>query len=92
MKKLTMDDVKRNNRESGQFFFSPDTMKFFKSRIESGLLKEKYFITSEQAEKWSPRLFTIRKYDPTEHDIRTVGGFQEFKTRKDAEDEINGLD
>ena len=85
MKDLTMDDVKRNNREAGQFFFSPDTMKFFRSKIESKLVKGRFFITSEQAGDEHPREFTIRVYDADTHGISTMGGFQAYKTMEEAE-------
>ena len=35
---VTMADVKRKNKEMGLFWFSPDSMRFFKSRIESELI------------------------------------------------------
>lgn len=85
MKDLTMDDVKRNNKEAGRYFFSPDTMKFFKSKIESKLLKGRFFITSEQAGDEHSREFTIRVYDTNTHKISTMGGFQAYKTKEEAE-------
>lgn len=92
MKDLTMEDVKRNNKESGQHFFDPDTMKFFRSKVESGLLKQKYFVTSECAGDDHPRLYTVRKYDPKEYDIRTIGEFQGYQTEEEALEEIEGFD
>lgn len=80
-----MEDVKRNNGNAGRFFFSPDSMKFFRSKIESRLLKERFFITSEQAGDEHPREFTIRVYDADTHKIGTMGGFQAYKTKEEAE-------
>ena len=91
MKKLTMEQVKENNKKAGRYYFSPDTMRFFKSRIESELFKQKYFITSEQHGDWSPRLFSIREYDPKTHKISTVGDFQRYKSKEKAIQIIAGL-
>lgn len=89
---LTMNDVKRNNKDAGQFFFSPDTMKFFNSRTESGLLKQKYFVTSECAGDDHPRLYTIRKISYGGQEISTVGEFQGYKTEEEALEKIEGFD
>lgn len=88
MKVLTMVDVKRNNKGAGLFFFSPDSMRFFKSQVESSLIGGKFFVTSEQNMEDDPRLYSIRKYDSKTHSIDTVGKFQEFKTCQDALDAI----
>lgn len=88
MEAQTMADVKRNNKESGQYWFSLDTMRFFQCKIESGLIGGKFFITSEQSGWDSPRLYSIRKYDSETHKIDTVGDFQAFKTCQDALDAI----
>jgi len=91
MSELTMTDVRHNNKASGRFWFSPETMRFFKSRVESRLLKQRYFITSEQFGDDFPRLFTIRVYDPKTHQIDTVGKFQDYKTKQEAIDEVSNL-
>jgi len=88
MEAQTMADVRRNNKEAGGYWFSPDTMRFFRCRIESKLIRGKFFVTSEQAGDDHPRLYSIRKYNPETHDIDTVGDFQAFKTRQDALDAI----
>jgi hypothetical protein len=36
------------NKEAGQFFFSANTMRFFKSRVLFGVYGGRYFITSEK--------------------------------------------
>ncbi len=43
----TMADVKAANAASGYNWFSRDTMKFWKTRIESSLIGGRWFITSE---------------------------------------------
>jgi hypothetical protein len=82
---LTINDVKRTNQEAGKYFFSKDTMNFFKSRIETDLYKNTYFITSEQGPiDTSPRRFTIRKAVLGGRDIVTASEFQRYKTLESA--------
>ena len=61
----TIAEVKRANREAGFYFFSPDTMRFFASRIESGLYKNQCFITSEKrCFSDDTRVFKVRRARP----------------------------
>ena len=71
-------------------FFEHDTMRFFKSKVVSDYAAEidggaaYRFITSEQFDSSSPRLFTVRELRVrSEHRHVTVGEFQQHKT-KDA--------
>ncbi len=43
----TMAEVKAANKEIGNNWFSPDTMKWWKTVIETPLLQHRYFVTSE---------------------------------------------
>jgi len=88
MSALTMSDVKRKNKEAGLFWFSPTSMRFFKSRVESELIGGKFFVSSEQFDEDAPRLYSVREYHPKTHGIDTVGKFQAFKTCQDALDAI----
>jgi hypothetical protein len=40
--------IKKANDAAGRYFFSPDTMRFFRSRVEPGVYGGRVFITSEQ--------------------------------------------
>mgnify|MGYP001156849128 CR=1 FL=1 len=82
--RLTMTDIKRNNKEAGHHFFDRDTMRFFNSRIESGLYKDNTFITSEQFDYNSPREYTIRRVVDGGIKIETIGEFGQFETLEDA--------
>lgn len=88
---MTMADVRRLNREKGQYFFSPDTMKFFDSRVESELIGNRFFVTSEQFSgdpalgvPAGERLFSVREFDSKTGRVKTYGDFQKFKTRAEA--------
>lgn len=87
---LSVSDVKRINKEAGQFFFEPESMRFFESKIETRglLIKNKFFITSEQfipsTGKPFPRKFTIRGFNRETGGIPTISKFQQFKTKSEA--------
>lgn len=87
-------EVKARNKESGRFFFSTSTMRFFDSHIGRKLYGGRFFITSERfhgSNGWSaPREYTIREahYDGN---IDTVGEFGAFANRKVAEAAIKAL-
>jgi len=89
---MNIDDIKKANAEAGLYFFSEDTLRFFSSRtgttvygvFRSGTPGGQYFITSERDDCNSPRMFTVRRYDPVTHDISTVGNFKEYKTSQGA--------
>lgn len=79
----TIADLKALNRENGQHFFERDTMKFFRSKIESGIIAGNRFITSEQFNDESARKFTVRTFD-TKGRIGQIGEFQAHATRAAA--------
>ena len=85
-------DVKRINARTGHFFFKPDTMRFFKSKVNPNemLYKDKYFITSETNPSGETR-FTIREFNAESGDVHTIGDFHKFPTRKEAEDYMRGI-
>ena len=84
----TIADLRSANKQAGMHWFSPATMRFFKSkvasRLRSGDGKTGYFVTSERQSETRPRLFTIRKADLVTADIDTVGEFQGYATRRAA--------
>lgn len=83
MRFRTMADVRKANKASGQYWFSPDTMRFFNSVVETGLYGGRFFVTSERRELSMPKLYTVREALP-DGDIRTIGGFQGFNTLENA--------
>lgn len=72
---LSIDEVKRINKESEHYFFSPDTMRFFNSRICGELYNNRYFVTSErQTDSFKhvlkPRTYTIQEFNFDTGDVR----------------------
>jgi hypothetical protein len=78
----TMQEVREANAAAGMFWFSPDTMRFFRCRVGSELFTRgarQFFVSSEQFSSDHPRLYTIREVKAN-GDIDTLGEFQQFKT------------
>lgn len=80
---FTLAQVKEANRESGHCWFSPDTMRFFRTRILGGLVAGKYFVTSEKPPH-GPRKYSIREVKNTQGHIWTVGEFCQYGTARAA--------
>lgn len=87
----TVTDLKREYyRKSSGHWFDKDTMRFFRSRVGDKIYENYYFISSEQFNDRSPRLYTIRKFFIKEGKIYidTVGEFQQFETYNQAKRHI----
>ena len=79
----TIQQIIDLNRNIGNHFFSPSSMRFFSSRVHSEVYSGCYFVTSEKFDWKSPRLYTVRKANP-DGTIETIGDFQAFDTRSKA--------
>ncbi len=86
----TITAIKRANRARGHHFFDAGTMRFFRSRIGRTVYGGRYFVTSEQFDARSPRLYTIRCAHP-DGAISDVGGFQAYATNASATRAIQKL-
>jgi len=73
----TMAQVKAANKAIGHHWFERSTMRFFNSVIESGLLRGRFFITSERRELDFPKRYTVRRAQ-ADGSIETVGTFQGY--------------
>ena len=80
---VTIDEIKRRNKEVGQHFFDDRTMEFFDSRISTKTFGN-YFVTSECGPS-GMRRYTIRVFDPNSGTVDTFGNFQEFDTLREAQ-------
>ena len=87
MKTISINQIKCLNKAKGLFFFSPDTIRFFHSRVGQTAYViggVAYFITSEQRECDTPRKYTIRKANLETGNTGTVGEFQAYGTNAQA--------
>jgi hypothetical protein len=76
----SITELKRKNKQSGSYWFSPKTMRFFKCKIESEIIHGKYFVTSES--NGQERKFSARIADE-KGNIRTIGTFHNY-TKEEA--------
>ena len=83
----TISELRQANRAIDHHFFDRSTMRFFASRVESGLYAGRFFITSEKAGFSSQqRRYTVREALPT-GEVKTVGDtFNKFSFIEDARD------
>jgi hypothetical protein len=80
----SIDHIKRANAESGGHWFSPETLRFFGTRVHSTLYGGRYFVTSEfTGFDRADRAFTVREARPNGH-IRTASEFLQYSTRDAA--------
>jgi len=82
----TIDDIRAANREAGFHFFSRDTIRFFNSRISEIVYQGPggvYFVTSERYDSWTPRWYTVRRFDPETGNIHSASKFNEL-SKSDA--------
>lgn len=61
----SIDAVKQANTARGHHWFDPDTMRFFDSRVESGIIGARTFVSSEQFHASDgtsfPRIYKVRE-------------------------------
>jgi hypothetical protein len=79
----SIDDIQYANRLGGWFFFEASSMRFFRSRIADGIHGGRYFVTSEQFDYQSPRLYTVREALPSGR-VESVSEFQAFTSLRQA--------
>ena len=88
-----IDDVKyKAEHGASKYWFSPETMRFFKSRVSEMTWKigdKIYFISSEK-QSLEPRFYTVRVCE-IDGNIKTVGKFQEHETLRQARNAIREI-
>jgi len=87
--KNTLATIKRESAELGSLFFDKGAVRFFNSRLIEHIHEGPggtFFITSEQFDENTPRLYTVRKFDPSKGRgcVETVGEFQQYETSRAA--------
>ena len=82
-------DVKRANADLGNFWFAPDTLAAFDSRIGKALTGGRWFVSSERGTD-ETRRYTLRRAN-ADGSISTEGSFQQYDTSADATREAKRL-
>lgn len=81
----TLDDIKARNAWAGNHWFTPDTMRWFRSRVSETVYPipatgGAFFVTSERNDMGDhPRLYSVR-YASRDGRIHTVGEFQGYRS------------
>lgn len=80
-----VEEVRQANKAIGNHWFDAGSMRFFNSQVigSDKLINKRFFISSEQFDAGSPRLYTIRLVLPN-GEVDTYGEFQAYETRKEA--------
>lgn len=90
MELIDIREIEKLNADKGGYWFSPSTLRFFRSRYSQTATKvgnKAYFVSSEQftdGERKDPRRYTVRVCDLSTGDIETVGRFQQYRTQAEA--------
>ena len=75
-------------------WFDADSMRFFKSRVSSAAYADgkggAYFVSGERGPS-GPRAYSVRHYDPQRCGIETIGEFQGYRTKRQAENAAKDL-
>lgn len=98
LKTISTNQIKERNKASGNYFFSPSTMAFFKSRVDpTTYVKDgkAYFITSEKFEDTrgnsEARKYTIREADVNTGIIKPeddLTKFQKYNSKAQAKKDL----
>lgn len=85
---MDIENIKDANARAGYFYFSPDTMRFWHSRVsentyESADGKRTYLVTSDKPGR-DPRAYTVRVFDHETKAVESVSGFGEYASASGA--------
>lgn len=84
---ITIQSIRNANAAAGGKWFSPENRRFFRSRICSRVHQGPggvFFVSSEQLDDNSPRLYTVRQAINGGARIKTAGDFQAYASRRAA--------
>lgn len=90
MKIIDINDIKLLNKQKGKFWFSPDTMRFFKSRVaqEAYVTNDDLyalFVSSESSPfDKGKRFYTVRVCNMKTGEIDNVCDFKEYRSGQGA--------
>lgn len=90
----SISQIKSTNASNGRYFFSPNSMRFFNSRVHDTLYSGCVFVTSERNDTPycapQPRVYTVR-IAMEDGSIETYGSIGDYATRAQAHREAQWL-
>ena len=87
VREIDTQDIRDHYRRGFGHWFDADTLRFFRSRVGGTAYNDgerAYFVSSEQYDWNSPRLYSVRCYIWATREIYTVGEFQAYASRNGA--------
>lgn len=69
---MSITEMKAISKEKGKFYFTPDTVKFWNSRVHTAPNKYGLFVESYDSFDRSYRLYAVRCFTPNNADIETI--------------------
>jgi len=84
---MNINQIQAAVRGAGSHWFDPDTMRTYSTAIESPVFMGPggiFFVSGEDNFNHTQRVYTVRMFDPTNADIKTVGEFGMYGTQKGA--------
>lgn len=90
-REMTMEDAIRIYKDAGGHFFDKAAMRFFNSVIETDLMDNGCFVTSERMEENFPKRYTIRAFSEDYTTVEDVSEFQAYGSFADAVADAKGI-
>lgn len=88
---IPIDKIVEANKAAGLYFFEPDTMRFFSSRIQKGYSGDGgVFFTTSEKPPYAPRAYSVRRLRAN-GSIKTVGEFCGYDTLAEAREVAKDL-
>ena len=84
---ISMDSIRAAVASAGSYWFSPSTMRFFRTRLPQSGLKDgrgQLWFVSSEAGPHSPRRYSVRCVSPESGRVFTYRDFNTYKTRSAA--------
>lgn len=88
---MTMIEAKEIYKQNGGHFFNKDTMRFWGSKTETELYKNRCFVTSDDNFDRTKKLYTIRQFSEDYKHVETVGEFQAYETKSAAVEALQDI-
>ncbi len=92
--RYSIQTIKQINREKGRFFFSPAAIQFFNSKIHNKVYQGSggiYFISSIKFDEHTPRVYSIKKFNPGNGECKTVKNYCGYLNLQEAESKAREL-
>lgn len=85
-----ISEVKKANKTAGHYWFSPDTVKYFASRVETPVIGGFYWVESQRNYDGTAREYKAVAASP-DGDISYLHGAEGFATLEDAKAVIDEI-